>query len=182
MLKEISVPEIIAFLGRAGSGKDYQCSLLQEKGYKKLAFADALREMAFRTLGLDYEWGMQHYDELKTTELYNGQNFRHILENLGSGIRQYSSNFFVDVVINKIINDNDYDKFCISDLRYVNEAERLYDALPFSNLKFIFCDYHSERYQEVNNHESATLANLLCEAGYKDLQELSLQDILKVRS
>ena len=170
--------EIIAFLGRAGSGKDYQCSLLQEKGYKKLAFADILREMAFRTLGLDYNWGMQHYDELKATELYNGQNFRHILENLGSGIRRYNKDFFVDAVINKIINDQEYDKFCISDLRYVNEAKKLYDSSQCSILKFIFCDYRSDRYQEVNNHESALLANELCNRGYKDLQELSLLDIM----
>ena len=27
--------EVIAFTGRAGAGKDYQCSLLQLKGYKK---------------------------------------------------------------------------------------------------------------------------------------------------
>jgi dephospho-CoA kinase len=171
------VREIIAFLGRAGSGKDYQCSLLQQEGYKKLAFADILREMAFHTLGIDYEWGMQHYDELKATELYNGQNFRHILENLGSGIRRYNKDFFVDAVIQKILNDEENTKFCISDLRYTNEAKKLYIAIQDGNLKFIFCNYRSDRYQEVNNHESALLANELCRRGYKDLQELSLLDI-----
>lgn len=170
--------EIIAFLGRAGSGKDYQCSLLQQKGYKKLAFAGILREMACKTLGLDYDWAMQHYDELKQTELYNGQNFRNILENLGSSIRQHDKDFFVNAVVSKILNDEDCQKFCISDLRYKNEAIRLDNAFGFSKLKFIFCDYHSERYQEVNEHESARLANTLCEKGYKDLQELDLIDIL----
>ena len=174
--------EIVAFLGRAGAGKDYQCSLLQQQGYKKLAFADILREMACETLGLNYDWAMENYDELKQTELYNGQTFRNILENLGSSIRKHDKDFFVNAVVRKVIADNDCSRFCISDLRYINEAIKLTDSFSCGNVRFIFCDYRSDRYQEVNNHESALLANLLCEVGYKDLQELSLQDILKVRS
>lgn len=173
--------EIVAFLGRAGSGKDYQCSLLQQKGYKKIALADILREMACQTLGLDYSWAMQNYDMLKQTELYNGQNFRNILENLGSSIREYDKDFFVNVIIKKISDDTKCKKFCISDLRYVNEATSLNDVFINDKLKFIFCDYHSERYQNVNNHESAKLANKLYEQGYRDLQELSLLDIIKCR-
>ena len=172
--------EIIVFLGRAGSGKDYQCSLLQQKEYKKLAFADILREMACHTLGLDYNWAMQNYDELKQTELYNGQNFRNILENLGSAIRKYNQDFFVDAVVQKIINSQ-HTKFCISDLRYINEATKLYNSFQSSDLKFIFCDYRSHRYQEVNDHESAYLANKLCELGYQDLQQLTIEDIVQCR-
>ena len=172
--------QIIAFLGRAGSGKDYQCSLLQKKGYKKLAFADILREMACQTLGLDYDWAMQNYDLLKKTELYNGQNFRNILENLGSSIRKYDKDFFAKGVVKKILLDP-HDKFCISDLRYANEALALDNAFGFDKLSFIFCDYRSDRYQEINNHESAHLANTLCEKGYKDLQQLSLIDIVQCR-
>lgn len=171
--------EIIAFIGRAGSGKDYQCSLLQQKGYKKVAFADVLREMACKTLGMDFDWMINNYDELKVTELYNGQNFRNILENLGSAIRSYNSNFFADALIKKIssseyINEN----ICISDMRYLNEFHSLYRLNGnISKVKCIFCDYHSERYQHTNNHESAWLANKLCELGHKDLSEIFPLDI-----
>ena len=56
--------EIVAFIGRAGSGKDYQCNLL---GYKKVAFADALRDIAFSSLNLDPDISLKHYESLKST-------------------------------------------------------------------------------------------------------------------
>ena len=79
--------EVIAFTGRAGAGKDYQCSLLQLKGYKKLAFADSLREMTSHIIGLDYNEMMLNYDFYKANELINGLTLRNVMENLGSSIR-----------------------------------------------------------------------------------------------
>ena len=36
---------IIAFVGRAGSGKDYQCKLLEKQGYTRFAFAEQIRKI-----------------------------------------------------------------------------------------------------------------------------------------
>lgn len=177
---------IIAFVGRAGSGKDYQCSKLVEQGYTKLAFADILRELACSTLNIDYNYMLDNYDKLKSTELINGQNFRNILENLGSAIRKYSPQFFADAIFKKVtspqlINQN----ICISDLRYINEYYTL-QGFNVTNsdtyFKCIFCDYRSDRYQETNTHESAWLSNMLHNSGYCDLQELTVQDIQLMES
>lgn len=181
--------EIVAFIGRAGSGKDYQCELLSKKGYKKLAFADALRDIAFSSLGLDTKSCMPYYDymkadsnciEIKVGEAYKRNiSFRSFLEYLGTqGIRKYDNNFWVNALLNTIYNER-YDKVCISDMRFANEF-RLTDKFAKENgykFKCIFCNYYSNRYQENNNHDSARLSNSLVKLGYKDLQELTLQDI-----
>ena len=57
--------DIIAFIGRAGSGKDYQCSLLERKGYKRLAFADTLREVASQIARINYNDLINNYTEFK---------------------------------------------------------------------------------------------------------------------
>ena len=183
--------EIVAFIGRAGSGKDYQCKLLVDKGYKQLAFADALRKIAFNVLGLTYEEGMAQYDFLKenaclmvATET-RGQsfNFRRFLELLGTqGIRKYDNDFWCKCLIKDLIN-NPWDKICISDMRFTNEYDYLYEFAKNNNYnyKVIFCDYHSDRYQENNFHESAKMGNWFATHNYKDLQEITKEDIEKYK-
>ena len=172
--------EVIAFTGRAGAGKDYQCSLLQPKGYKKLAFADSLREMTSHIIGLDYNEMMLNYDFYKANELINGLTLRNVMENLGSSIRQIEPDFFIKALLKKII----YEKVCISDLRYVNEFNILKKWCKENSYSFkcIFCDYHSPRYQEKNTHESAWLSNTLYDLGYKDLQEVTEETIWTIQN
>lgn len=183
--------QIVCFVGRAGSGKDYQCSLLQEKGFTKLAFADALRDIAFSALCIDKEWGMANYEEIKADDefisvkgIYTPSNlsFRKFLELLGTqGIRKYDEGFWVKALCN-IIFKQDLKRVCISDMRFVNEYLKTREFAQQQGYEFkcVFCDYHSERYQEQNNHESARLANRLCGLGYQDLQEIKLEDIEKL--
>ena len=185
--------QIKAFIGRAGSGKDYQCKLLEEKGFKHLAFADALRDIAFTIFDLDQEIAMEHYDILKSSSCvefkdYDNKhslwqhkqlNFRQILENLGTqGIRKYDEDFWIRCITNQI-EKNNYEQVCISDMRYANEFLKIKEWCEEHGYEFTctFCDYHSDRYQEINTHESALLSNWLCEQGYKDLQELTEKDI-----
>lgn len=185
--------KIIAFTGRAGSGKDYQCNLL--KDYKKLSFADALRDIAFSALNIPKNVGTSYYDQLKVqncidVEVWSDSrrskliyqddiNFRQFLEFLGTqGIRKYDNDFWCRCLV-KQINDCNYDKICISDLRFINEYEYLNDFCEQNNYDFkvIFCDYHSDRYQNNNDHESAKMSNYFAENGYKDLQELTFDDM-----
>lgn len=185
---------IIAFIGRAGAGKDYQCSKLVEQGYVKLAFADALRDIAYTSLDIK-DRSSEHYDKLKANnciqvadsfnEEINGSldtccpighylNFRKFLELLGTqGIRKYDNDFWCRCLI-KTIQDNRYENICVSDMRFINEYNYLRDFAMDNNYDFkvIFCDYHSERYQENNTHESAQMGNYFAENGYKDLQEI----------
>lgn len=187
---------IISFIGRAGSGKDYQCNLLVEKGYKKVAFADALRNIAFASLGIPSLTGYKYYEDMKalpcisiniqdkntlTSISEHKLTFRQYLEMLGTqGIRYYDENFWCKCLGSTIL-DTHYTNICISDLRFKNEYDYLYTFCKDHNFSFtcIFCDYKSSRYQDINNHQSAKLANWLVEQGYKDGQQITKDDIDK---
>ena len=176
------VKNVVAFIGRAGAGKTEQATLLvKNSGYKKLSYADSLRNIIRSVLGFSYEEFNVCYNELKKIEIYNGQTLRNMMENLGSKIRYYDSKYFIKA-LQKEIACSTYDYICIDDLRYIDEYFNLYQFCKEQNieLKVIFCNYHSDRYQETNPHESAFLSNRLCELGYKDLQELTKEDIDKI--
>ena len=58
--------KITAFAGVQGSGKDYRCQqLLKQGNYKKMAFADALRKIAFTSLGVKVDKGLENYEWMK---------------------------------------------------------------------------------------------------------------------
>ena len=169
--------KIVAFAGKAGSGKDYRCQqLVNTQGYKKIAFADALRKIAFATMGYTYDYALEHYDELKKTALTtNGLTMRNIMENLGTeGIRKYDNDFWVRCMIKEIQATPEDTNICISDLRFYNEYEGLSKFCEDNDYKFklIFCDFHSARYENYNPHASARLAQFLYDLGYRDGEEV----------
>ena len=186
IITENSKKEIVAFVGRAGSGKDYQSDLLVQKGYKKMSFANALRKIAFKCFGITLEEGIGIYDYLKANDCITLSlpeedikiNFRQFLEFLGTqGIRAYDEDFWVNCLI-KDIKEANVKKICISDLRFTNEFIKLKRFAEDNGYIFrcIFCDYHSDRYQENNTHDSAALSNYLATHGYKDLEEILWED------
>ncbi len=171
--------KLIAFVGVEGSGKGYSCQrLLMTRGFKKLSFADCLRDIAFSTLGITFEEGMKKYDELKQTDLYNGLTFRNILENLGSAVRKYDTDFWARSILKKI--EETPLNVCIDDLRYPNEYRILknYCEKNLIDFKVVFTDYHSERYNDNNPHESAAMSNYLKKIGYQDQDYVDEVDII----
>lgn len=192
LIKEKEKKEIVAFVGNAGSGKSYQSYLLTQKGYKELAFADVLRKIAFTSLGINFDDGMKTYDYMKTHNVISvkitenhviNSTFRQFLEKLGSeGIRKYDNDFWCKGLI-KEIQENNYKKVCISDMRFLNEYNHIKKFSEENNYDFkvIFCDYHSDRYDYNNSHVSAKLANYFVDKGYKDLQELTDEDFRKYK-
>ena len=172
--------KVVAFCGFEQSGKSYSAKrLMTTRKFKHLAFADALRDCAFHTIGMDFEGGMKKYEELKKTDLINGLTFRNILENLGSAVRKYDKDFWVKAVL-KLISDCT-DNVCISDLRYSNEywIVKKYCEENEIDFKLVFCDYHSDGYRDDNPHESARFAKYLKELGYEDQQYVKEEDILQ---
>lgn len=188
--------KIVAFAGRQGSGKDYRCQQLVKQGnFKQMAFADALRDIAFSSLGIDKEIGKAHYDDLKAINcievmvqdknqehLYQHiqMNFRKFLEFLGTeGIRKYDKDFWARALITTIDKLPEDINVCISDLRFHNEYKfvKEYADEHGCEFEFIFCDYHSDRYQEYNPHASARLAEFLKEVGYEDGDHIKAEDM-----
>ena len=170
--------KIIAFCGFEQSGKNYSCSrLMMTMGFVKTSFADTLRDVAFKTLGMSKEEGMKKYEELKKTECFNGLTFRNILENLGSAVRDYDEDFWAKGVLKFI--EGTPKNVCIDDLRYPNEYRVLkkYCEANDIDFKLVFCDYHSEGYRDDNPHESAQLARFLKNRGYEDQDYVDEQDI-----
>ena len=170
--------KVIAFCGAAQSGKGYSCKrLMTTMGFIKTSFAHTLRDVAFQTLGIPFNEGMLQYEELKKTAIYNDLTFRNILENLGSAIRKYDPNFWAKGVVKFI--ENTPKNVCIDDLRYPNEYEVLRNYCQSNGIEFqlIFCDYHSEGYEDNNPHESAQLARFLKGRGYQDQEVVDEFDI-----
>lgn len=171
--------EVIAFIGRQGSGKSYQAlKLKSEREFKKISFADPLRDVAFSVLGMTLEEGMPNYDYLKKTELYNGQTFRNMLENLGASIRKYDKDFWARALVEVIKGCTD--NIVIDDMRYPNEYTivKTYCITQGMDFRAYFCDYKSNVYVSNNTHESAGLSNYLASLGYRDLQLVDSKDIL----
>ena len=182
--------KVIAFAGYAGSGKDYQCQQLVKQGdYKKIAFADALRKIAFANLGLAIEKAPQNYEWMKANPCIsvtlkdgtsNSISLRKFLEFMGTeGIRYYDNDFWVKCLLKEIDKLDSDINVCISDLRFHNEYQLLKDFCNRKGYEFklIFCDYHSNRYEEFNTHASACLANFLKDIGYKDLDIVKEEDM-----
>lgn len=170
--------EVIAFIGRQGSGKSFQSQrLVKERGFKRLSFADPLREIAFNVIGVDFKEGMEKYDELKRTEIINGLNFRNILENLGASVRKFDKDFWANALAVKIKDCAEH--IVIDDMRYPNEYEivRAFCVSKGYNFRAYFCDYKSDIYDENNQHESAAMSNYLAKRGYEDQQLIDRKDI-----
>lgn len=170
--------KVIAFCGFEQSGKNYSCQrLMMTMGFVKTSFANTLRDVAFSTLGIPFDEGMEHYEELKSKKVYDDLTFRNILENLGSAVRKYDEDFWIKGVL-KFIGSTPKN-VCIDDLRYPNEYRvvKKYCEAHGIDFKLVFCDYHSEKYRDDNPHESAQLARYLKNKGYEDQEYVDVADI-----
>lgn len=127
--------QIVGLHGVARSGKDTVANVLVAKeGYKRLAFADALRDVLYalnplvlpqarlKTIVDSVGW-----DEAKT--MY--PEVRELLQRMGTeaGRDILGKNIWVDVVMRQIREQPDQ-KFVITDVRFRNEVEALFAYGP----------------------------------------------------
>ncbi len=163
----------ILFMGVRGAGKGYQASQKVKEGYKKISFADGVREVSYMLLDLkapltdvEYErakkgWKIVLLDE--KGKIVSKVGFRDFLILVGDGLRK---KFGMDIWVKffKKLKDH-YNSMEIpvvaDDCRYTNEA--LFD----NDFERIFCNYKSDRY-EIADGDSEWLARRLIELGYKD--------------
>lgn len=182
--------KIKAFVGVIGSGKDYQCKLLEQKGYKRIAFADSLRELTWRI----FNWRPQNeleYDEFKKQLFcapgYPSVSGREFLQRLGTDGRNIIGDDIWLNALKKTIDNSPEECFCISDLRFQNEFDfiKSLDNNGYS-VEIIFTNYRSERYDDKNTHESEALAQTFLKLGNADLdylyKEIKEGDIVRINN
>jgi hypothetical protein len=130
------MPDYIALLGAAGTGKDTVAERLVTKhGYMRLAFADPLKELALdadpliptggkrpvcvRLSALVHEYG---WDHCKTTY----PEVRRTLQALGQGIRGQDEDFWLMRILPKVLIAAVVGaRVVVADVRYRNEADSL---------------------------------------------------------
>lgn len=123
----------IGLSGWAKSGKDTFASYLIEKyGYKRLSFADPMREALLRLnpsipyMGLDVGIKLATAVRLMGWESVKRETpeVRDLLQRFGTevGREMFGENFWVDLAISKI---QPGDKIVFSDVRYKNEADAI---------------------------------------------------------
>lgn len=149
--------QITAFFGVIGSGKTYNANNLVEfRGYKRVSFADSLRDVAFTSLNINKD--DINYRDFKSQEIYNGITFRNYLQLLGDSVRKYDPNYFTKATINTI--DELGGNICIDDLRFGNEFKMLYDYCRGHNynLTIYYCNFNSDCKDENSKHASEKMA------------------------
>ena len=122
---------LIGLTGLAGAGKDTVRQILeQQHGYIGLGFADPIRNM-LRTLfsdnGISEEWmDARNLKEQPIPAL--GKSYRELAQTLGTewGRKVLGEDFWIkvaDAYIKDINGRDGYAWTCISDVRFVNEAD-----------------------------------------------------------
>lgn len=125
-------PLIVAFTGRAGSGKDTAAAhLVHHYGFIRVGFADSLKQMIEAHLvarGIDYAY---LYDpDKKNLPIPNlGVSAREYMQRLGAMHRQMQPDWWVHALRDELGLSTDpaerapvHDRIVISDLRFPNEA------------------------------------------------------------
>jgi len=131
---------IVMLTGYDRCGKDYIANkmenILQKEGYtvKIIHFADALKTIVRSVLNIDEQIFNKAMEEKDKSTLkftldyeYNGDEFsksklnnlRTVLINTGRTLRrEFGKDFFVNIIVNQIEEDNDAEVFIIPDLRF----------------------------------------------------------------
>lgn len=130
----MSKPHLIGLTGYAGTGKDTVRALLDEHGYHVLAFADPIRMMVrelFTSAGIDTDYmDTRNLKEAIIPEL--GLSYRHMAQTLGTEWgRSLHPNFWTRIAGAYMIDCSKepsyFHSFCISDVRFINEAQWVRD-------------------------------------------------------
>lgn len=178
-------------VGRAGSGKDTVAELLG-CDLPRYAFADALKETieVIQKDGVDA--GMQHLADLGGVDVddlvgilpvvetihktvLDGKQRKH-LQDLGNGIRSLFSDFWIQVLLNKIIEDNPKG-YIVTDCRYLNEFQALQQldvGEPWYRKSIFLQANQKERIKRIKSRDGSCDTKRL-----KDQSEESVDEIKK---
>ncbi len=113
-------------------GKDTAAEYLEKKypgRIKRVGFADKLKEVCMLLFGLSHE---QCYGAKEVKEAIDpryGMSPREIMQKVGDGMRKIYADIWIDTVFYTTIPQHEeegYDCFVISDVRYPNEGDKVH--------------------------------------------------------
>ena len=127
---------LIGLTGKAGSGKDTVASHLSaEHGFRRIAFADTLKQMAVELDPL-IPYGTSHHVRLRELLEWYGDNpdpwdlakgyteVRSVLQVLGVAIRQLDPGFWINHSgLYTYRTESDLDRVVVTDVRFENEVQ-----------------------------------------------------------
>uniref|UniRef100_A0A6C0EFE5 Deoxynucleoside monophosphate kinase n=1 Tax=viral metagenome TaxID=1070528 RepID=A0A6C0EFE5_9ZZZZ len=122
---------VIGITGKKGHGKDTVGKILNKYGYKRIAFADPLKEACRCIFGFTDE--QLYGDEKEKTDPFWNVTPRHILQYVGTDLFRDQLGFVVpdlgkDIWIKsaeKHIESSGFDKIVITDVRFQNEVDMI---------------------------------------------------------
>lgn len=97
----------IGLIGLAGSGKDTAAKALIKLGYRRLAFADELKSLAFY-----FGWDGEKNEAGRT-----------LLQELGMAARRYNARFWIQYLNKQIVREQLKEPFVFTDVRFQNEVD-----------------------------------------------------------
>lgn len=121
-MKNIS---LVGLTGLAGCGKDTLASLVEVDGWTKVAFADALKDICIKYLGLSYDDAYTQEGKMRFNEFW-GMTNREILQRVGTDALRngFNKDVWVKILelkVKQMLSDGK--KVIIADCRFDNEAE-----------------------------------------------------------
>jgi hypothetical protein len=119
------MPEIIALVGYARSGKDEVAKGLKRFGFERISFADPIRDAIYTLNPMVTENGLRIQNLVDTLGWDNVKvqypEIRRLLQILGTEVarEQWADSFWIDLAFSKM---EDNGKYVITDCRFPNEA------------------------------------------------------------
>jgi hypothetical protein len=121
------IMKIVLLSGFAGAGKDTFAEVLcEEKGYRRFAFADPIKEMIADQLNVKLELLHSPVGKMKVV---NGKTLRHHCIDLGEGKRKEDPEYWGKMIAQQIKESN-CRRVVISDWRLLPEFFALQKAFP----------------------------------------------------
>lgn len=141
---------VVGLCGYSRSGKDTAAKILERKyGFKRYAFADALREKILKEdpiiennkgdknpLSRWIELSGCFYGQTIWDWLKENTKIVPVLQNIGQSERNEDPNYWIKIVAKKIIDDGRPTRVVVSDVRYQNELEWIKNNPYFNGLLF----------------------------------------------
>lgn len=173
---------IICFIGCKSTGKDYSAEACIKHGYVKMAFADPLRDIAWKILGYtpDTEGNLSYADFknciLTSEKRTNILNFipwykdfvvtsvRKILQNTGSVFKElFGETYWANLWYKRVL-DSDATNIVCTDARFTYEIRKILSLTKKGyTVQFVWCQYEGANWKEIlkDKHESEAFAQFI---------------------